>query len=145
MAVFRIRELMEKARKNGKKVTQTKMAEKANVSSTSVWAIVNNETQSPDPNILRVIAEELSKALGREITINDLLEPEGAEAASLKPLMIHEKVQSSVGVKALSDSIKEGDFVFVPVFSHIPYGDMRKVDPNEIVGYMPFPKKLWEG
>ena len=39
-----------------------------------MWAIVQGKTKAPDPQILLAIAEVFTEALGREITIDDLIE-----------------------------------------------------------------------
>ena len=46
-----------------------------------MWAIVQGKTKAPDPQILLAIAEVFTEALGREITIDDLIEKQDREAA----------------------------------------------------------------
>ena len=74
MAHFRIRELIEESKNTGKKVTQTGLAKAAGISQASMWAIVQGKTKAPDPQILLAIAEVFTEALGREVTIDDLIQ-----------------------------------------------------------------------
>ena len=74
MITFRIRELLEESKKTGKKVTQTGLAKAAGTSQTTIWKIVEGKTKAPDPQILLAIAGCFTEALGREITIDDLIE-----------------------------------------------------------------------
>ena len=39
-----------------------------------MWAIVQGKTKAPDPHILVTIAEVFTEALGREVTIDDLID-----------------------------------------------------------------------
>ena len=74
MARFRIRELIEESKRAGKGITQTGLAKVSGISQASMWAIVQGKTKAPNPQILLTIAEVFTEALGREITINDLIE-----------------------------------------------------------------------
>ena len=73
MANFKIRELIEESKQAGKKITQTGLAKKAGISQASMWAIIQGKTKAPDPQILLTIAAVFTKALGRKITISDLI------------------------------------------------------------------------
>ena len=85
MITFRIRELLEESKKNGKKVTQTGLAKAAGTSQTTIWKIVEGKTKAPDPQILLIIAGVFTEALGREVTIDDLIEKQDREAAITPP------------------------------------------------------------
>ena len=74
MITFRIRELIEESKNTKKKVTQTALAKAAGISQASIWKIVAGKTKAPDPQILIAIAGVFTEALGREITIDDLIE-----------------------------------------------------------------------
>ena len=79
MANLRVRELIEESKKAGKKVTQTGLAKAAGISQASMWAIVEGKTKAPAPQILLAIAGVFTEALGRAITIDDLIEREDKE------------------------------------------------------------------
>lgn len=85
MAKFRIRELIKEARDRGAKVTQTTLAEAAGVAVPSIWKIAEGKTKAPDPQILLAIAEVFTEALGRGITIDDLIEKEDKETPDTPP------------------------------------------------------------
>ena len=74
MITFRIRELIEESKNTKKKVTQTALAKAAGISQASIWKIVAGKTKAPDPHILVTIAAVFTEALGREITIDDLID-----------------------------------------------------------------------
>ena len=78
MAHFRIQELIEESKNTGKKVTQTGLAKAAGISQASMWAIVQGKTKAPDPQILLAIAGVFTEALGREVTIDDLIDKDGS-------------------------------------------------------------------
>ena len=80
MAYFRIQELIEESQRAGKRITQTGLAKAAGISQASMWAIVQGKTKAPNPQILWAIAEVFAEALGREITIDDLIEKQNQEA-----------------------------------------------------------------
>ena len=80
MARFRIRELIEESKRAGKGITQTGLANASGISQASMWAIVQGKTKAPDPQILLTIAAVFTKALGREISIDDLIEKQDQEA-----------------------------------------------------------------
>ena len=74
MARFRIRDLIEESKRAGKGITQTGLANASGISQASMWAIVQGKTKAPDPQILIAIAGVFTEALGREITIDDLID-----------------------------------------------------------------------
>ena len=74
MANLRVRELIEESKKAGGKVTQTGLAKAAGISQASMWAIIEGKTKAPNPRILLAIAAVFTEALGREITIDDLID-----------------------------------------------------------------------
>lgn len=143
MARFRIREIMEESKKKGNKITQTTLASKAGVAQSYIWKIINSETTAPDPVILLTIASVLSDALGRKLTIDDLIEQNNNSS----PVEAVEKLSlgnpSPAAVEVVSTEIKQ-DIVYVPIFTHIPKGNPGRMGADEIVGYLPMPKKLWE-
>ena len=59
-----------------------------------MWAIVQGKTKVPNPQILVTIAEVFTEALGREITIDDLIEKQEQEASVTPPdpLSIEDKI-----------------------------------------------------
>ena len=85
MPNFRIRELIEESKQAGKKITQTGLAKKAGISQASMWAIVEGKTKAPDPQILLAIAGVFTEALGRQITIDDLIEKQNQGAPVTLP------------------------------------------------------------
>ena len=94
MARFRIRELIEESKRAGKGITQTGLAKVSGISQASMWAIVQGKTKAPNPQILLTIAEVFTEALGREITINDLIEKQDQDAPITPPdpLSIEDKI-----------------------------------------------------
>ena len=94
MARFRIRELIEESKRAGKGITQTRLAKVSGISQASMWAIVQGKTKAPNPQILLTIAEVFTEALGREITINDLIEKQDQDAPITPPdpLSIEDKI-----------------------------------------------------
>ena len=94
MAHFRIRELIEESKNTGKKVTQTGLAKASGISQASMWAIVQGKTKAPDPQILLVIAEVFTEALGREVTIDDLIKKQDQDGpiTSPEPRSIDDKI-----------------------------------------------------
>ena len=85
MARFRIRELIEESKRAGKGITQTGLANASGISQASMWAIVQGKTKAPDPQILLAIADVFTEALGREITIDDLIEKGSKETPDTQP------------------------------------------------------------
>ena len=85
MVAFRIKELIEESKRAGKKVTQTGLAKAAGISQTSIWKIVEGKTKAPAPQILLAIAGVFTEALGREITIDDLIEKGSKETPDTQP------------------------------------------------------------
>ena len=79
MARFRIRELIEESKRAGKGITQTGLANASGISQASMWAIVQGKTKAPDPQILIAIAGVFTEALGREITIDDLIDKDDSD------------------------------------------------------------------
>ena len=89
-----IQELIEESKRAGKGITQTGFAKAAGISQSSMWAIVQGKTKAPNPQILLAIAEVFTEALGREITIDDLIEKQDQEASITppEPLSIEYKI-----------------------------------------------------
>ena len=127
MATFRIQELITEAKKAGKKVTQTGLAQAAGISQASVWSIVEGRTKSPNPQILLAFADTFTKALGRKITIDDLIETNGRKAAS-------EKRAKEIVVKEKPlEYLNQDDYISVPELGDIPCGDLDLVEEDNIV------------
>lgn len=59
-----------------------------------MWAIVQGKTKAPNPQILLAIAKVFTEALGREVTIDDLIEKQDQEASVTppEPLSIEDKI-----------------------------------------------------
>ena len=134
MATFRIDELMLESKRLGKKITQKELAEAANVVPTTINKIIHGETKAPKPEILLAIASVFTETLGREITIDDLIEKENSEhQAGAQP-------QSPLGIPIWmqadnTESVTDEDFVAIPILGDIPCGDLNQVGQGDIVGY----------
>ncbi len=89
-----IRELIEESKRAGKGITQTELAKASGISQASMWAIVQGKTKAPNPQILLAIAKVFTEALGREVTIDDLIEKQDQEASVTppEPLSIEDKI-----------------------------------------------------
>ena len=135
MARFQIRELMEEARRAGVKVTQTKLAKNAGVSVPSIWRIANNETKGPNTEILQSIADTFANALGRAITIDDLIEKEREEIPALPASTINVDIDSA-------KSVGQEDYAWLPLYGDIPCGDLLQVGQEHIIDHLPFPKQI---
>ena len=134
MTTFRIDELMLESKRVGKKITQKKLAEAANVVPTTINKIIHGQTQAPKPQILLAIAEVFSEALEREITINDLIEEgESEHQAGTQP---HSPPGISNWMQAdNTESVTDEDFIAIPILGDIPCGDLKQVGQGDIVGY----------
>ena len=132
---FRIKALQEEARRAGKKITLTAIAKNANVSTTTIWSIANDESKAPSLSILQSIADTFTEALGRRITIDDLIEKPGEEPPS-----------PSAGIDNVDidyHKIGQEDYVWLPLYSQeIPCGDLQQVTEEHIIERLPFPKRL---
>ena len=134
LAKFRIRELIEESRQGGRRVTQTALAQSAGVAVPSIWKIVEGKTKAPDPQILLTIAEVFTEALGREITIDDLIEKERKETPT---------PPASTGVDIDSvESVGQEDYAWLPLYGDIPCGDLLQVGQEDIIDHLPLPKWL---
>ena len=134
MARFQIRELMEEARRSGVKITQTKLAKNAGVSVPSIWRIANNETKGPNTEILQSIADTFTNALGRAITIDDLIEKEREETPT---------PPASTGIDIDSvESVGQEDYAWLPLYGDIPCGDLLQVGEENIIDHLPLPRWL---
>ena len=135
MATFRIDELMLESKRLGKKITQKELAEAANVVPTTINKIIHGETQAPKPQILLVIAEVFSEALGREVTIDDLIDKKGYNAPS---------APADIGRVDFGSrrKVEKEDYVWLPLYGEIPCGDLRQVGQEHIIDYLPLPKWL---
>ena len=133
---FRIKELQEEARRAEKKITLTAIAKDADVSTTTIWSIANDESKAPAISILQSIADTFTEALGRRITIDDLIEKEGHESPSPPAGIGNVDVDSH-------RKIGQEDYVWLPLYSQeIPCGDLQQVTEEHIIDRLPFPKRL---
>ena len=134
MTKFRIYELMLDCRKAGHKVTQKNLAEVAGVGQTAIHKIIHGQTKSPNPQVLLAIADYFTEALGREITINDLIEKEDSSTqAAITPNRPH--ADSKWFQADETESVTDEDFIAVPILGDIPCGDLNQVGQGDIVGY----------
>ena len=132
---FRVKELIEESRRAGRKITLTALAKDANVSVTTIWSIANDESKAPSLSILQSIADTFTEALGRRITIDDLIEKEREETPS-PPAGI-----DNVDVDDVK-SIERGDYAWLPLYGEIPCGDLSQVGQEHIIDRLPLPKWL---
>ena len=132
---FRVKELIEESRRAGKKITLTALAKDANVSVTTIWSIANDESKAPSLSILQSIADTFTKALGRKIAIDDLIEKERGEAPSPPAGIDNVDVESH-------RKIGQEDYVWIPLYGEIPCGDLRQVGQEHIIEHLPLPKWL---
>ena len=130
---FRVKELQEEVRRAGKKMTLTAIAKDANVSTTTIWAIANDASKAPALNILQSIAATFTEALGRRITIDDLIEKEREETPS--PPVSLDNVE---GLKPVGQE----DYAWLPLYGDIPCGDLHQAGEEHIIDRLPFPKRL---
>ena len=132
---FRVKELIEEARRAGKKITLTAIAKDANVSVTTIWSIANDESKAPAISILQSIADTFTEALGRRITIDDLIEKPGdspgqAAVTPNRPSALPIWMQTGD-----TESVTNEDFIAIPILGDIPCGDLERVSQGDIVGY----------
>ena len=98
MANLRIRELIEESRRRvGRRVTQTELAKAAGVTQQTITRLANNQRKRLDPVILQSIADCFTEALGREITIDDLIQKDGRQVQESsitpsEPVTIEDKI-----------------------------------------------------
>lgn len=135
LAKFRIRELIEESRQKGRKVTQTILAKSAGVAVPSIWKIVEGKTKAPDPQILIAIAEVFTEALGREVTIDDLIDKQSYEDSNKSPGVNNVDVDSA-------ETIGREDYAWLPLYGEIPCGDLSQVGQEHIIDRLPLPKWL---
>ena len=121
VTTFLIRDLMEESRKLGHRVTQTELAKAAGVAIPTITRLVNNQRKRPEPRILQSIAKVFTEVLGREITIDDLIEKEREETPS--PLAGIRNVDVDSHRK-----IGQEDYAWLPLYGEIPCGDLSQVD-----------------
>jgi SOS-response transcriptional repressor LexA len=129
---FKIDSLLLEANKKGKKVTQSGLATAAKVGQTAIHKIVHNRTKAPKPEILYAIADTFTEALGRKVTIDDLIEQNGKPPA----VPIQNVVMES------DESVNYADYVWLPIYGEIPDGELKQVGEGQIVDRLPLPKRL---
>ena len=135
MATFRIDELMLESKRLGKKITQKELAEAANVVPTTINKIIHGETKAPKPEILLAIASVFTETLGREITIDDLIEKEREET----PTPPAGTGNVDIGT---AKSVGQEDYAWLPLYEDIPCGDLLQVGQEHIIDHLPFPKQI---
>ena len=148
MSEYRIYELMLDCRKVGHHITQKDLAEAVGIQQSAIHKLIHGHTKFPKPQVLLTIAEVFSKALGRKITIDDLIAKNG-DTADAPPDIEPPAQQLFEQFPSQYDSLGEGetmkikdaipvadeDFVPVPIFGHIPCGDPLMVQEEDILGY----------
>ena len=134
MANFRIRDLIEESIKMGNRVTQTDLAKAAGVTTTAITRYANNKRRRPEPEVLQSIADVFTKALGREITINDLIEVNGNRVPSGK------RAKETVIKEEPLKHLNKDDYISVPELGEIPCGNLDLVEEDNIVEYHMVPK-----
>lgn len=132
MTKFRIDELLLESNQIGKKITQKQLAQAANVYPSAINKIVRNETTAPDPAILLSIADVLSEALGRKITLDDLIERDGGQTLARKRNSLAKSELMSLKEAV---QIYDEDFIKIPVLGDVPCGDLTQVGDEHIDGY----------
>ena len=135
MTTFLIRDLMEESRKRGHRVTQTDLAKAAGVAIPTITRLVNNQRKRPEPGLLQSIAKVFTEVLGREITIDDLIEKEREETPS-PPAGI-----DNVDINNYR-KIGEKDYAWLPLYGDIPCGDLSHLTEEHIIEHLPFLKSL---
>lgn len=131
MAIYRIRDLIEESRKLGRRVTQTDLAKAAGVATPTITRLVNNQRKRSNPATLQAIAEVFTEALGREITIDDLIEKEDSPRSVVvtpKPYAFSDWIE---GLEPVTDE----DFIAIPILGDIPCGDLDQVGQGDILDY----------
>ena len=149
MASFRIRDLIEESIKVGNRVTQTDLAKDAGVAIATITRIANNQRKGPDPETLQSIADTFTKALGRKITLDDLIERNGdKESSYTSGVGISENLHVT-DAPTKYDSLAEDetmkledvipvepeDFVALPILGDIPCGNLDLVEEENIIGH----------
>lgn len=134
MATLKIDELILECKRNGIKITQKDLAVAAGIGQTAIHKIIRGDTQAPKPEILVAIADRITEALGRRITIDDLIVKENflprAVETYRSPFRSADWMQTDGG-----GPVTDGDFIAVPILASIPHGDLNQVGPENIVGY----------
>ena len=134
MSQLRIDEFMLECKRQGIKITQKDLADAAGIGQTAIHKIIRGDTQAPKPDILVAIADRFTEALGRQITVDDLIArndslPRAIET-SQSPLGISNWMQIGAG-----RSVADGDFIAIPILGNIPHGDLDQVGPEDVLGY----------
>ena len=128
---FLIDEYMLECKRRGIKITQKDLADAAGVGQTAIHKIIRGDTQAPRPQILLAIADTFTEALGRQITIDDLIEKPDSGTPS-----------SNVDIGS-GQSIKPEDYTRLPLYGgDIPCGDASQIPEEYILDYLALPKWL---
>ena len=133
---FLIDEYMLECKRKGIKITQKDLATAAGIGQTAIHKIIRGDTQAPKPQILLAIAEVFTRALSREITIDNLIEKEGRETTSPPANTGNVDIDSG-------RSIDPTDYARLPLYApDIPCGDLAHVNDEHIIEYLSLPKWL---
>lgn len=134
MAIYRIRDLIEESRKLGRRVTQTELAKAAGVATPTITRLVNNQRKRSNPAILQAIAAVFTEALGREITIDDLIEKEDSSGQAVTTPQNPPKISNWRWADE-AESVTDEDFIAIPILGDIPCGDLDQVGQGDILDY----------
>ena len=129
-----IDEFMLECKRKGIKITQKDLAEAAGIGQTAIHKIIRGDTQAPKPDTLVAIADCFSEALSREITVDDLIQREGAPRGTLATARNPLKINNWTRLDE-AEPVTDEDFVAVPVLGDIPCGDLDQVGQGDIMGY----------
>ena len=128
---FLIDELMLECKRRGIKITQKDLADAAGVGQTAIHKIIRGDTQAPKPQILLAIADTFTETLGRQVTIDDLIEKQGDTSSPPSAADIEGR------------AIEQADYARLPLYSpDTPCGDLAHVAEEHIIEYLSLPKWL---
>jgi SOS-response transcriptional repressor LexA len=137
MSRFLIKELIAESRSVGRRVTQKDLAHAAGVTGPAINAIANGKVENPSFHIMEAVADVFSQALGRRITINDLVEDDDKRlsyaVAPAEPLLLKEATK-----------LPSEDFILLPELGGIPGGDLSHATETHILARHWLPK-AWVG
>ena len=106
----------------------------------AIHKIIRENIHAPKPDILVAIADRFTEALGRRITVDDLIAsgnqlPRAVET-SQSLFESADWMHTDVG-----GPVTDADFIAVPSLGDIPHGDLVQVSPADIAGYEPVHKR----
>ena len=137
MSRFRIKKLIAESKSIGRKVTQEDLARAAGVTGPAINAIANGKVENPSFHIMEAVAAVFTEALGRRVTINELVENGGKRRpyadTPADPLFLRETTE-----------LPSKDFVLLPELREIPDGNLSQVTEAHIPARHWLPK-AWIG